>query len=96
MLVHMSPEQDQLLKDLQVAVDRKRDPVERKELLDKLARVRKDFETEAWRDPNPAETDALLRKAKRVVLFGRIAIGAIVVAVIGTVAWFWGIALRLF
>jgi len=92
----MSPEQKQLLKDLQTAIDRKRDPAERKELLEKLARVRKDFETESWRDPNPAETDALLRKAKRVVLFGRITVGAIVVATIGTVAWFWGNALRLF
>jgi hypothetical protein len=53
-------------------------------------------EENQWRDPNPAETDALLRKAKRMVLFGRIALGAIVVAVLGTVAWFWGVALRLF
>lgn len=92
----MSPEQDRLLKDMQAAIDRKSDPTEREELLRKLALVRKDFETEPWRDPDPAGTAAFLRRAKRVVLFGRIAIGAFVIATVGVVAWFWGNALRLF
>jgi hypothetical protein len=92
----MSPEQEQLLKNLQAAISRNGDPAERKDLLEKLERVRADFETEPWRDPAPAQTEAHLRRAKRVMLLSRIIIGTVVVATMGTLAWFWSHALRLF
>ena len=92
----MKPEEQRLLEAFRAAVAKKQDPVERKQLEEKLAVLERDFATEPWRDPNPAQTDALLLKAKRTIFWGRFAIAAFVVALLGVVAWFWGHALGFF
>ena len=92
----MKPEQRRLLEDLRAAVAKKNDPMERRQLEEKLAYLEHDFATEPWRDPNPAQTQALLLKAGRAIFWGRLAIAAFVVALLGAVAWFWGRAAGFF
>jgi hypothetical protein len=89
----LTPAQRQLLDNLRAVVARTTDPAERKELEDKLAFLERDFATEPWRG-NPAEDQALLAKARKARFWARFVIATFVVALLGTVAWFWARALQ--
>ena len=83
-----------MLDNLRAVVAKTTDPAERKELEDKLAFLERDFATEPWRG-NPAEDQALLAKARKTLFWARFVIATFVVALLGTVAWFWARALQL-
>jgi hypothetical protein len=83
-----------MLDNLRAVVAKTTDPAERKDLEEKLAFLERDFATEPWRG-NPAKDQALLAKARKKLFWARFVIATFVVALLGTVAWFWARALQL-
>ena len=90
----MTPEQQQLTSNLRAAIEKKTDPAERKLLLDKLALVELHFEEVRRLQRETAEGEALLRKGKLAIFWGRVGIGALLVGILGMVAWLLIDALR--
>lgn len=92
----MTPEQRQLAENLRAAIEKRKDPAERALLLEKLALIERYFEDEPRLQREAAEAGALLRKGRRAILWGRLAIGASLVGLCGMVAWFVIDAVRRF
>jgi hypothetical protein len=90
----MTSEQRKLTSDLRAAIEKKTDPVERKLLLDKLALVELHFEEVRRLQRETAEGEALLRKGKLAIFWARVAIGALLIGILGMVAWLLVDALR--
>ena len=90
----MTPEQQQLTSNLRAAIERKSDPAERKLLLEKLALVERHLEEVRRLERETAEGEALLRKGKLAIFWARVAIGALLVGILGMVAWLLLDALR--
>jgi ferric-dicitrate binding protein FerR (iron transport regulator) len=84
----MTPDQQQLTRELRAAIERKQDPAERALLLEKLALIERHFAEETRLQREAAEADALIRKGKRAIFWGRLAIGALLVAILCMLAWF--------
>jgi hypothetical protein len=90
----MTPQQQQLANNLRAAIEKKTDPAERKLLLEKLALVERHFDEELRLQREVAESEALLRKGKLAIFWGRVAIGTLLVGLLGMVAWLLIDALR--
>lgn len=90
----MTPEQQQLTSNLRAAIERKSDPAERKLLLEKLELVERHLEEVRRLERETAEGEALLRKGKLAIFWARVAIGALLVGILGMVAWLLLDALR--
>ena len=92
----MTPEQEQMIKHLRSGIERKSDPVERQDLLEKLVLVEHDLDTEPQRQREAAEAAAFVVKAKRTLFWSRFIVWAFGFALLGAVALFWAKALHVF
>ena len=92
----MKAEDQQFLESLRELMARKTDPGEREEVRRILESHEQYFSQLPEFERQQREDDALLAKARKVLLLARIGIGAFALAAVGATMWFIGKVLHLF